>query len=78
MVPLKELINKQMANITLKFKNIEEFEKIKNLSSKNGKTEINVLLDKDGKIYKFQLKDKRKVNNMLINSLDLLENVVID
>ena len=37
-----------------------------------------VLLDKDNKIHKFQLKDKRKVNNQLLNSLNLHENVVID
>ena len=42
------------------------------------KTGINILLDKDNKIHKFQLKDKRKVNNQLLNSLNLLENVVID
>ncbi len=37
-----------------------------------------ILLDKDNKIHKFLLKDKRKVNNQLLNSLNLLENVVID
>ena len=78
MISLKELTNKQLTNITFKFDNIEELKKIKNLNVKDGKTDVNILLDKDNKIHKFQLKDKRKVNNQLLNSLNLLENVVID
>ncbi len=77
-ISLKELINKQLNNVTFKFNSIEEFQKIKKLSLKDGKTEINILLDKDNKIHKFQLKDKRKVNNQLLNSLNLVENVIID
>ena len=64
--------------ITFKFKNIEEFKKINNLDVIDGKTDVNIILDKDNKIHKFQLKDKRKVNNQLLNSLNLHENVVID
>ena len=67
-----------MTNITFKFNNIEELKKIKNLNVKDGKTDVNILLDKDNKTHKFQLKDKRKVNNQLLNSLNLHENVVID
>ena len=78
MISLKELTNKQLTNITFKFDNIEKLKKIKNLDIKDGKTDVNILLDKDNKIHKFQLKDKRKVNNQLLNSLNLLENVVID
>ena len=78
MISLKELTNKQLTNITFKFNNIEELKKIKNLNVKDGKTDVNILLDKDNKIHKFQLKDKRKVNNQVLNSLNLLENVVID
>ncbi len=78
MISLKELTNKQMTNITFKFNNIEELKKIKNLNVKDGKTYVNILLDKDNKIHKFQLKDKRKVNNQLLNSLNLHENVEID
>ena len=75
---LKELSNKQLTNITYKFNNIEEFKKIKKLDVIDGKTDVNIILDKDNKIHKFLLKDKRKVNNQLLNSLNLLENVVID
>ena len=77
-ISLNELLNKQMTNITFKFNNIEEFKKIKNLGLKDGKTKINILLDKDNKIHKFHLKDKRKINNQLLNSLNLLENTEIE
>ncbi len=78
MISLKELINKQITNITFKFYTFDEFQKIKNFSSKDGETKINILLDKDNKIYRFQLKDKKKVNHELLNSLNLLKNVVKD
>ena len=78
MMSLKELTNKQIKNITFKFNNIEDFHKIKKLSSINGETEINILFDKDNKIHKFMLKDKRMVNNHQLNTLNLDENVVIE
>ena len=77
-ISLKELTNKQIKNITLKFNNINDFHKIRNLSSINGETEIYIIFDKDNKIHKFQLKNKRKVNNHLLNTLNLVENLVID
>ncbi len=77
-ISLKELTNKQIKNITFKFDNIKDFEKIKNLSSKDGETEVKILLDKDKKIHRFSLKNKRKVNNQLLNTLNLEENVVIE
>ena len=52
--------------------------KLKGLSHINAETEVKVLLDKNNKIHTFQLKDKRKVNNQLLNLLNLNENVVID
>ena len=78
MISLKELTNKQIKNITFKFNNINDFHKIRNLSSINGETEISIIYDKDNKIHKFQLKNKRKVNNHLLNTLNLVENLVIE
>ena len=78
MISLKELTNKQIKNITFKFNNINDFHKIRNLSSINGETEIYIIYDKDNKIHKFQLKNKRKVNNHLLNTLNLVENLVIE
>ena len=77
-ISLNELTNKQISNITFKFKNMEELQKIKKLSLKDGKTKVNIILDKDNKIHKFHLQNKRKINNQLLNTLNLLENVEIE
>ena len=42
------------------------------------KLKVKLFIDKDNKIIKFQLKDKRKVNNHLIKFIKFVENVVID
>ena len=49
-----------------------------NLALKDSETNVKILLDKDNKIHKFQLKNKRNINNKLLNSLNLHKNVVID
>ena len=77
-VSLKEFINKPLKNITFKFRNVKEMLKIKTLSKKDADTEVEILLHKDNELMTFKLKDKRKVNNNLINSLKLNENVVFD
>ena len=78
MISLKELVDQPIKNITFKFKEIEDMKKLKGLSHINAETAVKVLLDKNNKIHTFQLKDKRKVNNQLLNLLNLNENVVID
>ena len=78
MISLKELTNKQIKNITIRFDNIKDFEIIKSLSPENGETDVTILLDKDEKIHKFNLKNKRKVNIQLLNTLDLAEKVVLE
>ena len=56
MISLKELTNKQIKNITFKFNNIKDFKKLKNLSKKDGETDVKIIFDKDNKIHKFKLK----------------------
>ena len=77
-ISLKELVNNQINNITFRFNNIEEIKKLKNLSTDNGRTEVTILLNKDNKTHKFELKHKRKINNEVLNTLNLQENVVIN
>ena len=78
MISLKELTNNPIKNITFKFNKIDDIKKLKNLSHENAETEIKILFYRDDEIHKFQLKGKRKVNNQLLNSLNLVENVLID
>ena len=42
------------------------------------KTDVKILLEEGDKILKFQLKHKRKINNQVLNSMNLMENVLID
>ena len=78
MISLKELINKPIKNITFKFNNLKELEKIKDFPIIDNGTEVKVLLDKNDKKYTFYLKFRRNINNQTLNSLNLMENVLID
>ena len=77
-ISLNELTNQQIKNITFKFSDIESMKKLKKLSNIDGETDVKVIYYKDDKIHKFKFKSKRKVNNQLINSLNLEENIFIE
>ncbi len=77
-VSLKELINKQIKNITFKFENIKDLHKLKELSLKDGETEVKILLQYNNEIRKFYLKNSRKVNYELLNALNLQNHVLLD
>ncbi len=72
------MIDKQIENITFKFENINEFEKLKKLNEIDGITDVKVLLTKGKDLLTFKLKNKRKIDNKLLNSLNLRKNVVSD
>ena len=78
MISLKELTNKPIKKITFKFFNKEDFNKLNKLSTIGGETDVKIQLSENDKIHTFQLKSKRKVNNQLLNTLNLNENVIID
>ena len=77
-VPLNEVINQKIDNLTLKFNSINQVHKLNNLEKESGQTSIKVILETKKEIYTFKLKDKRKVNNTLLNSHNLSENIIID
>ena len=78
MVLLKELIHKPIKNITFKFNDLKEIEKLKNLSNNDGETSVNIIVNRNKKIHTFRLKNKRKVSYELLNSLNLKEYSIID
>ncbi len=78
MISLNEIVNKAIKKITFKFSDIKNIKKLRQMSKENGETEVNIILDKKDEILTFQLKDKRKVNNQLIKTLNLQENIIID
>ncbi len=77
-VPLKELINKPIKNITFNFRNINDLSKLKNLSLNDAETNVKFYLKRDRETLIFKLKNKRKINNNLLNTLELEKNIEID
>ena len=77
-VSLKDVVNKPISNITFRLKSVKDFKKLNSLSAIDGETDIKILLEKDNEILTFNLKNKRKVNYKLLNSLNLTENFIIE
>ncbi len=77
-ISLKEIINKPIKKITFKFNDIHDLKRLKKLDKNNGETEVKVVVDKNNEIHYFSLKSKRKINNQLLNTLNLAENVLIE
>ena len=73
---LKEIANKPIRNITFQFNDINEIKKLKGLGNTIGETEVKIVIKKSQKIIKLQLKNRRKIDNNLLNSLKLIENTV--
>ncbi|MDC3055247.1 DNA polymerase III subunit alpha [Candidatus Pelagibacter sp.] len=74
---LEDLLNQNYKSIKFKFKDIEELSKLKKLTTVQGETDVEVHLLEDDKTIVFKLKNKRKINNKLINSLNLSENIIV-
>ncbi len=77
-VSLNDLVNKPIKSIALKFDNFKDLKKIIDLNQKDGETIVKIYVENNGEIYTFKLKNKRNVNNKLINSLNLVKNVIIE
>ncbi len=77
-VSLKDVLDKPISNVTFRLKSVKDFKKLNSLSATDGETDIKILLEKDNEILTFNLKNKRKVNYKLLNSLNLTENVIIE
>ena len=77
-ISLQEVINKPIDLIKLKFNDLSELEKIKDLKKDKGKTIIKFeLQDKQNKLI-FDLKDKRKIDFKQLNLLKIKENLILD
>ena len=77
-VSLNDLVNKPIKSIAFKFDNFKDLKKIIDLNQKDGETIVKIYVENNGEIYTFKLKNKRNVNNKLINSLNLVKNVIIE
>ena len=77
-ITLKEVINKPIDLIKLKFNDLSELKKIKYLKKDEGKTSIKFELQNKQNKLVFDLKDKRKVDLKQLNSLKIKENLILD
>ena len=64
--------------MNFKINNIDELTKLKKLNKEGGKTKITFQVSDDNNLYTFALKDKRNIDNNLINELNIRENIVVD
>ena len=74
-ISLKDIIDKPINDIKLKFKTFKEFDKLTKLT-KNGETKITIHVDKEDETFIFRLNEGRKLDNKLINSLNLVDNLL--
>ncbi len=77
-VILKEIVNSNFTELKFKVNSIDELSKLKNLSKENGKTKISFQMSDKENNYTFVLKDKRNIDNNILNELKLRENILID
>jgi len=75
---LDDLLNKTIKDITFSFNSFNEAEKLKKIEILGGETTVKIYIQQNNEIFRFNLKNKRKINNKLLNTLDLLENVIVE
>ena len=75
---LREIINKPIDQLKIRIKDIKDLDKLKSLDKVEGKTSISLEIEKDEKVYYFLLKDKRKVDQNIVNSMNKDDNIKIN
>ena len=77
-ITLKEVINKPIDLLKLKFNDLSELQKIRYLKKDEGRTSIKFELQNKQNKLVFDLKDKRKIDFKQLNSLKIKENLILD
>ena len=77
-VSLKEVLNKPIKELKIQINNIDELNKFKSLSKKKGGTKLTIEIAEGKKTYIFQLNERRNLDQKLINSLKIGENILIN
>ena len=68
-ISLNEVINKSMKEVIFKLNDVNKLDLLKFLSDKNGNTDVKLQLSDHDKQLTFKLKEKRKVDRKIINSI---------
>ncbi len=77
-ISLKDIINKPIDNIIFKFDNLKDLNILNSLSKNDAKTSVKFILANDHENLIFELKDKRYIDQNIINSLNLEKNILDD
>ena len=77
-ISLKEILNKPIEQLKIRIKDIKDLEKLKLLDNVEGKTSVSLEIEEDDKVYYFLLKDKRKVDHNIVNSMNRDDNIKIN
>ena len=75
-ITLEEVINKPIDKIKFSINNLSELEKLAQFKNLDGKTKMSFVINDGNKKLYFNLKDKRKVDYKLLNTLKINENLV--
>jgi len=74
-ISLKEVFNKPIEELKLKINSLHELDKLKFLEKDQGKTKLFFDIFDGDKQLTFELNDKRIVDQKLINSLKISDNI---
>ena len=77
-IALKDVINKPINEAIIEINNINDIEKIKKLSSENGKTKVSIKFKENGKTLFFTLNKLRKLDHNSLNSLQIDGNIELN
>ena len=68
-IAMKEVIDKPIDEVKFKIKNLEDIQRVNNLSTEGGKTKVFIELVTSKKILSFQLGESRKIDHKVLNLL---------
>ena len=77
-ISLKDIINKPIDNIIFKFDNLKDLNILNSLSKNDAKTSVKFIVISNHENLIFELKDKRYIDQNIINSLNLEKNILDD
>ena len=68
-IPINHFINKSYNNVTIEINGKSNMEELKNLLNEPGETKVQIKVKRNSKIYIFSLKNTRKFNFSIFNTL---------
>ncbi len=77
-ISMKDIINKPIEEVQIKIKNLNDIQKINNLSLENGATKVIIHFEIEKKVMSFKLRQNRKIDHKMLNLLRNEQNIEIN